>query len=65
MARPFHHPAEADITLDGILHALSDGTRRAIVARLIAQGGLNCGQSCGDLPPSTRSDTPWSARMFP
>jgi DNA-binding transcriptional ArsR family regulator len=55
MARPFHHPAEADLTLDGVLHALSDGIRRAIVAKLIAAGGLNCGQSCDDLPPSTIS----------
>ncbi|WP_076070161.1 ArsR/SmtB family transcription factor [Sphingomonas montana] len=55
MARPFHHPAEADMTLDGVLHALSDGTRRSIVAKLVATGGLNCGQSCDDLPASTIS----------
>lgn len=55
MVRPYHHPAAADISLDGILHALSDGARRAIVAKLIAHGGLTCGQSCDDLPPSTIS----------
>jgi len=55
MARPFHHPAEADVTLDAVLHALSDATRRSIVAKLIESGGMNCGQSCGDLPPSTIS----------
>lgn len=55
MARPFQHPAEADVTLDAVLHALSDGTRRAIVARLIAHGAMNCAQSCDALPPSTIS----------
>lgn len=55
MARPFHHPAPADIALDGVLHALADPTRRSIVAKLLASNGLNCGQACQDLPPSTVS----------
>jgi DNA-binding transcriptional ArsR family regulator len=55
MSRPLHHPAADDIGLDGILHALSDPTRRAIIARLLASGGLNCGQACENLPPSTVS----------
>jgi len=55
MARPFHHPAAEDITLDGVLHALADPARRAIVARLIAAGGMNCSRSCGNMPPSTVS----------
>ncbi len=55
MARPFHHPLPGEISLDGILYALSDPTRRAIVAKLLASGGLNCGQVCDALPPSTVS----------
>jgi len=53
--RPFHHPADDDITLDGILYALSDPTRRGIVAMLNVQGGLNCSQTCQDMPRSTIS----------
>ncbi|HTU11928.1 MAG TPA: metalloregulator ArsR/SmtB family transcription factor [Allosphingosinicella sp.] len=56
MARPFHHPAADAISLDAILHALADPQRRAIVARLIETGGMNCGAACdGALPPSTIS----------
>jgi DNA-binding transcriptional ArsR family regulator len=55
MARPFHHPPPSEISLDGILYALSDPIRRAIVAKLTASGGLNCGQVCEALPPSTVS----------
>ncbi|HTW25652.1 MAG TPA: metalloregulator ArsR/SmtB family transcription factor [Acetobacteraceae bacterium] len=55
MSRPFQHPAAEEITLDGILHALADPTRRLIVARLLATGGMNCGQACQELPPSTVS----------
>lgn len=55
MARPFHHPAAEEISLDGVLHALSDPVRRTIVAKLMASGGLNCGQACAGLPPSTVS----------
>jgi DNA-binding transcriptional ArsR family regulator len=55
MARPFHHPSAEEITLDGILYALSDPTRRAIVTKLRASRGLNCGQVCEGLPPSTIS----------
>ena len=55
MARPLHHPNAEEIGLDGILHALSDPVRRAIVAKLIAQGEMNCGETCGDLAPSTIS----------
>jgi DNA-binding transcriptional ArsR family regulator len=41
--RPLFHPAIDDITVEGILHALSDPVRVAILADLIAQG---CPQSC-------------------
>lgn len=56
MARPFHHPAADAIGLDAVLHALADPQRRAIVARLVETGGMNCGEACGgQLPPSTVS----------
>lgn len=55
MARPLHHPSADDIGLDGLLHALADPARRAIVAKLLAQGEMNCGESCGDMAPSTIS----------
>jgi DNA-binding transcriptional ArsR family regulator len=55
MARPLPHPNLEDISLDGILHALSDPIRRSIVAKLIAKGEMNCGEACGELSPSTIS----------
>ena len=55
MARPFHHPDTRDLTIDGVLHALSDAVRRDIVSRLLCGKGMNCSQSCTDLPPSTVS----------
>lgn len=53
MARSHHHPSVDDITLDGILYALSDSARRDIVVRLLAFGSMNCGDACKELPPST------------
>lgn len=41
--RPLPHPALGDITLAGILHALSDGTRVAIFAGI---AGSACSQRC-------------------
>jgi DNA-binding transcriptional ArsR family regulator len=41
--RPLFHPAEDDITVEGILHALSNPTRVRIFAEL-AEGG--CPQTC-------------------
>ena len=55
MPKPFHHPLLDQITLDGILHALSDPIRRQIVARLLETKTLNCSKSCSVLPPSTIS----------
>jgi len=55
MVRAFHHPAADDITLDGLLYALADPTRRDIVTKLIERGGMNCSQTCANLPPSTVS----------
>ncbi|MCB8884048.1 helix-turn-helix transcriptional regulator [Acidisoma cellulosilytica] len=53
--RPLRHPAEVEITLDGVLHALSDPDRREIVHRLMQSGGMNCSQACQKRPASTVS----------
>jgi DNA-binding transcriptional ArsR family regulator len=46
LIRPLHHPSPDDITLHGVLHALADPTRLAIVAALKEQE--NCAASHGD-----------------
>ncbi len=56
MARAFSHPSAKDITIDGVLYALSDPIRRTIVAKLMASAGQNCSATCSiDLSPSTIS----------
>ncbi|MCS0504744.1 ArsR/SmtB family transcription factor [Ancylobacter mangrovi] len=55
MVRTFHHPPAGELTLDGILHALSDASRRDIVKKLLAKGSMNCSEACEALPPSTVS----------
>ncbi|MDB5986999.1 MAG: Transcriptional regulator, ArsR family [Nevskia sp.] len=55
MARPFQHPSAKDLTIDGVLYALSDPVRRGIVAKLIDCNGMSCSQACEDLPASTVS----------
>ncbi|MDB5689427.1 MAG: Transcriptional regulator, ArsR family [Sphingomonas bacterium] len=55
MARPLQHPHADDIGLDGVLHALADPIRRSIVGKLIDRGEMNCGETCGDMAPSTIS----------
>lgn len=40
--RPLVHPALEDITVEGILHALSDPTRVAIFAKIAGSGASNC-----------------------
>jgi DNA-binding transcriptional ArsR family regulator len=58
--RPLFHPSLEDITVEGILHALSDPVRAAIYADIVAQ---ECSQNCsmfltvGDkvIPKSTLS----------
>ncbi len=56
MPRSFSHPAAKEITIDGILYALSDPARRAIVAKLMDGGGKSCTKSCaGGMAPSTIS----------
>ena len=41
--RPLFHPSPEDVTLDGILHALSDPVRAAIYADIAAQ---DCSHNC-------------------
>jgi DNA-binding transcriptional ArsR family regulator len=55
MARPFTHPSLKDITLDGVLHALSDPIRRQIIEKLAGCEGMRCNQSCDQIAPSTLS----------
>ena len=56
--RPLQHPAIEDVTLSGLLHALSDPVRLDIVRRL---AGATCDLSCSaaaeamELPKSTLS----------
>ncbi|MBL7544380.1 MAG: helix-turn-helix transcriptional regulator [Bdellovibrionaceae bacterium] len=56
MARNFSHPSMKDLTIDGVLHALSDPIRREIVKKLASCQGMSCTKSCASgLPPSTIS----------
>jgi DNA-binding transcriptional ArsR family regulator len=55
MGRPFQHPSGSDITLDAVLHALSDPVRRNILFKLLGCDGLSCSKACEELPPSTIS----------
>jgi DNA-binding transcriptional ArsR family regulator len=41
--RPLFHPSVEDVTVEGILHALSDPVRVAIYADIV---GADCAQNC-------------------
>src|SRR6202021_2469692 len=41
--RPLFHPSIEDVTVEGILHALSDPIRVAIYAEIVSQ---DCSQNC-------------------
>src|SRR5271156_6696674 len=43
--RPLFHPSMDDITVEGILHALSDSVRVAIFADIV---GSDCSQNCSN-----------------
>lgn len=43
--RPLFHPSIEDVTIEGILHALSDPVRAAIYAQI---AGANCPQMCSN-----------------
>ena len=57
--RPLVHPAIADVTVESILHALSDPVRAAIYAELLVSAGATCSNflkvSNRDIPKSTLS----------
>ena len=55
MARAFSHPATKDLTIDGVLYALSDPVRRNIVVKLLGCDGMSCAKACEELSPSTIS----------
>lgn len=55
--RPLHHPAMGDVTVEGILHALSDPVRVAIYARIAA---ADCAQSCSNFLKMQERDIPKS-----
>jgi DNA-binding transcriptional ArsR family regulator len=44
--KPLHHPAVTDITVEGILYALSDSVRARILIGLIS---ANCAKTCTQL----------------
>lgn len=43
--RPLFHPSIEEVTVEGILHALSDPVRAAIYAEIVAKG---CPQNCSN-----------------
>jgi DNA-binding transcriptional ArsR family regulator len=45
MMRPLFHPSIEDVTVEAILHALSDPVRVAIFAQIVGSG---CPQNCSD-----------------
>jgi DNA-binding transcriptional ArsR family regulator len=50
MSRLLTHPQARDLTVAGILHALSDPTRLAIVCELLkARAGMNCTETARKL----------------
>ena len=55
--RPLAHPALHDITLAGILHALSDETRVAIFAGIASSA---CSQPCGFFSTVSQKSVPKS-----
>jgi DNA-binding transcriptional ArsR family regulator len=55
--RPLFHPAIEDVTVEGILHALSDPVRVAIYADIV---GSACSQTCSDFLQVNNKDIPKS-----
>ena len=49
--RPLFHPSIEDVTVEGILHALSDPVRVAIFADI---AGSNCSQNCSEFSQHQR-----------
>ena len=55
--RPLFHPAICDITVEGVLHALSDPGRVAIYAEIVAR---QCPQTCSTFLTVSRKAIPKS-----
>ena len=55
--RPLFHPAIEDVTVEGILHALSDPVRVAIYAQIVAS---DCSRNCSDFLRISQKDIPKS-----
>jgi len=55
--RPLLHPSIEDVTVEGILHALSDPVRVAIYAGIV---GSNCAQTCSSFTTVSEKEIPKS-----
>src|SRR5579872_3813053 len=55
--RPLFHPAMDDVTVEGILHALSDPVRVAIYADIV---GSECSQTCSQFLQVSEKNIPKS-----
>jgi DNA-binding transcriptional ArsR family regulator len=55
--RPLFHPSIEDVTVEGILHALSDPVRVAIYADIV---GSDCPQTCSDFLKVSEKNIPKS-----
>src|SRR6185312_61774 len=55
--RPLIHPSIDDVTVEGILHALSDPVRVAIYAQIV---GANCPQICSNFLKISEKSIPKS-----
>lgn len=55
--RPLFHPAIEEVTVEGILHALSDPVRVAIYADIV---GSACSQACSNFLQVNNKDIPKS-----
>ena len=55
--RPLFHPSVEDVTVEGILHALSDPVRVAIYADIV---GAGCSQNCSNFLKVSEREIPKS-----
>src|SRR5882757_10093140 len=55
--RPLFHPSVEDVTVEGILHALSDPVRVAIYADIVGGG---CSQNCSNFLKVSEKEIPKS-----
>ncbi|QRN96639.1 helix-turn-helix transcriptional regulator [Archangium violaceum] len=53
--KAYKHPAIEEVTVEQLLHALSDPVRLGIVRQLAAEGEASCGALDGGRPKSTMS----------